>query len=604
VFEVRDQKREFIKRPGLYAVKQVVPVTPPAYIQGQGLTSFNSKLIPVINNTVYSVNPSTYAVTTVGSTSVSTSQSYFTKTFLDAYLFMHNKITAYLYSKAGAFTAIANNKVVDVSIDNGGLNYSQGITLTFSSGTATATPTVVDGSITAVKITDAGSGYVAAPTCTIVKPIDCTTASTGTKFYYDILVTSATGIYVGMTATGTGVSPTARVTNISGTTVTVDLSHTATVSGNVTFSDTGSNGVLTPSLNSFPSGPYVSGTVFLDNYVFIGDAPTNRIYNSKVGDPTSWGALDFISYEQTADTLVGIAKHLNYLIAFGASSFQLMYDASNATGSPLGVAQSYTSEVGCVDGDSIVATDNTVLWVGTSKAHGQSVYLMDGVAPVRISTDSIDRHLEMNDGGSMTAYCYKFSGHSLYILTLHESNMTHVYDISQKMWYSWTQYAMASSDQANPGTYIESYFRPTFYAEVGGTGYLLDDDTATLYTLRTDIYQDNGQPIYCRTVTDISDSGSTKRKFYGRLEIVGDKITGGVLQIRHTGDDYNTWSSYRSVDLGTARPQIYLGGSDRRRAWEFLCTSNVPLRLDGAEVDFRIGEMDQEQSVGGGRYRG
>jgi hypothetical protein len=27
------------------------------------------------------------------------------------------------------------------------------------------------------------------------------------------------------------------------------------------------------------------------------------------------------------------------------------------------------------------------------------------------------------------------------------------------------------------------------------------------------------------------------------------------------------------------------------------------LRLDTAEIDFRIGELDQEQSVGGGRYR-
>jgi hypothetical protein len=34
-----------------------------------------------------------------------------------------------------------------------------------------------------------------------------------------------------------------------------------------------------------------------------------------------------------------------------------------------------------------------------------------------------------------------------------------------------------------------------------------------------------------------------------------------------------------------------------------LCTSDVPLRLDVAEVDFRIGEMDQEQNQGGGGYR-
>ena len=75
------------------------------------------------------------------------------------------------------------------------------------------------------------------------------------------------------------------------------------------------------------------------------------------------------------------------------------------------------------------------------------------------------------------------------------------------------------------------------------------------------------------------------------------------MKVRHSGDDYNTWSSYRSIDLSASRSQIYLSGADRRRAWEFLVTDNVSLRLDAAEIDFRIGEMDQEQSVGGGRYR-
>jgi len=161
---------------------------------------------------------------------------------------------------------------------------------------------------------------------------------------------------------------------------------------------------------------------------------------------------------------------------------------------------------------------------------------------------------------------------------------------------------MQSSDQPNPGTYQESYFRPTFYAEVNSVPYVLDDDTATLYYFDVNTYQDNGQPIYCRTVTDIIDNGTTKRKFYGRLEIIGDKVA-GTMKVRHSGDDYNTWSSYRSIDLSASRSQIYLSGADRRRAWEFLVTDNVSLRLDAAEIDFRIGEMDQEQSVGGGRYR-
>ena len=600
-FETRDQKREFIKRPGLVSVAQVVPITPPAYSDSQGLSAFNNKLIAVISNSVYQVDPSGYAVTTVGTTSTSTSQSYFVRTFLDAYLFFHNKVNGYLLSKAGAYNTVVNDKISNISIDNPGLNYSSGITLSFSATAVAATVTVVNGNIDTVVITNAGTGLSSAGTCTINVPSPATPTGTGTIALFTIAVSSATGIYVGMYATGTGVAPNAKVTNINGTTITVDIAHTGAVSGTITFTDLGSNGVLTPSLNSFPDGPYVSGVVFLDNYVFIGTS-TNRIYNSALGDPTTWGALDYLTFEQTTDTLVGIAKHLNYLVAFGKVSTQFFYDQANPAGSPLGVAASYTSEVGCANGDSIVATSNTVLWVGTSKTFGRSVYIMDGVSAIRVSNANIDRHLEADGLSNVTAYCYTVNGHTLYILTLHNTNQTLVYDLTEKMWYTWTQYSMQSNDQPNPGTYQESYFRPTFYAEVGNVPYVLDDDTGTLYYFDVNTYQDNGQPIYCRTVTDIMDNGSTKRKFYGRLEIVGDKVA-ATMQIRHTGDDYNTWSSYRTVDLNASRSQVYLSGADRRRAWEFLCTGNVPLRLDSAEVDFRIGEMDQEQAVGGGRYR-
>ena len=607
VFESRDQKREYVKRPGLVLATQVVAI--PGMSTSQGLASYNSMAISVVNNTVYSTDPTTpYATTTVGTTSTSSSQSYFVKTFLDAYLFMHNKVNGYLYSNAGVFGAITNDKVVSISVDNEGLNYSTGITLSFSVVGVAATVTVVNGSISTVTITNPGTGLVVAPTCTINLPAAVTPTGTGTIAFFDIAVSSATGIYVGMAATGTGVAPNAVVTSIAGTTITVSLANTGAVSGTITFTDMGSNGVLTPKLCSFPVGPYVSGAVFLDNYVFIGTSSTvpitgNRIYNCNVGDPTSWDALSYLSFEQTADTLVGIVKHLNYLVAFGTNSTQFFYDAGNAVASPLGLAPSYTSEVGCASGDSIIASDNTVLWIGVTKTHGRSVYIMDGVSAVKVSTDSVDKHLEADNMSKVTAYCYKFNGHTCYILTLHNTNQTLVYDISQKMWYTWTQYALASDDQPNPGTYQESYFRPSFYAEVTGIPFCLDDDNANLYYLDTNTYQDNGQAIYCRTVTDIIDNGSTKRKFYGRLEIIGDKVA-GIMQIRHTGDDYNSWSNYRSVNLNASRSQVYLSGADRRRAWEFLCTSNVPLRLDGAEVDFRIGELDQEQSIGGGRYRG
>jgi hypothetical protein len=344
----------------------------------------------------------------------------------------------------------------------------------------------------------------------------------------------------------------------------------------------------------------VPGLVYLDGYYIVGDSQTNYLYNSNLSAPGTWTSTHIV-FSQTDDNLVGIGKHLNYLVAFGSQSAQFFYDSGNGvdgSASPLLPAQSYTMEIGCANGDSIVSTENTVFWVSLTQTHGRSIHLLDGVSPVRISTEDIDKILDGDDLSRVTAYSYKFYGHTLYILTLHHSNITLIYDMQTREWTQWTQFAPAASDQPNPGVYTESYFRPSFYTFAGTKAYVLDDDTGTLYYFDQSKYQDNNQPIYCRVVTKITDHGSTHRKFYGRMEVVGDKVSGGIMLVRHSGDDYQTWSNYRSVDLSASRSQIYLGGADRRRAWEFLSSSNVPLRLQFAELDYRLGEVDQEQNIG------
>ena len=613
VFETRDEKREFIKRPGLAFQLQLIywpiegqPPAPPPPWKSQGLAEYNGKLVSVIDNIVQTTTVEPIGIPVFsGATSSTSSQSYFARTFNDAYLFIQNTDEAYLLDKTNTVTQITNDRVYETRVDNGGMNYCQGSTnLIFSDISVTGACTIQNGSVVSVTMYNIGSGLVAAPTCTIDIADTVVIGIAGLIGSFTITVASALNLYVGMFVTGLGIAPNARVVGIGGVgglTVTLDLANVGGVGAFGTFEDKGFGAVLTPILTAFPDGPFVAGAVSMDNYLFIGTT-NNRIYNSAPGNPKSWGALDYISFEQTADQMVAICKHLNYIVAFGERSTQFFYDAGNTQGSPLAVSQSYTSEIGCAVGSSVVATDNTVLWIGISTIYGRSVFLMDGVTPVRVSTSNIERHLEADDLSKVNAFCHKYNGHLLYILTLNNTRKTLVYDLTEKMWYQWTQYAMATGDDPNPGTYYESYFRPLFYAEVRSKAYCLEDDTSNLYWIDTGTYADNAQHIYCRTVTDIADNGSTHRKFYGRLEIVGDKVA-GIMQIRHTGDDYNTWSTYREVNLNDPRAQIYLSGSDRRRAWEFLCTSDVPLRLDAAEIDFRIGEMDQEQGIGGGRYR-
>jgi len=332
--------------------------------------------------------------------------------------------------------------------------------------------------------------------------------------------------------------------------------------------------------------------VFIDSYVAVG-TPNGRIYTSNVGNPTIWNPLDYVTAEGEPDNSVGIAKHLNYVLNFGQWSTEFFYDAANTVGSPLSPAPSYRIEIGSINGNSIMQFEQSVIWVGVSKATGLGVYLIDGVTPVKVSTSYIDRILGNSNFQDINAYTFKFNGHMLYVLTMHDLNKTIVYDVNEKMWYQWTMWAVGDATSGIPGIYAEQYFRPNYFAGDGETFYFLDDDQGILYIMSDLVYNDAGAPIYYRSVTDLIDNGTTKRKFYQRVEIVGDKIP-ATINIRHTDDDYQSWSPYRTVNLNASRSQIYQTGEARRRAWEFLCTDNQPMRLDFAEVDFTIGGLDDD----------
>ena len=368
-----------------------------------------------------------------------------------------------------------------------------------------------------------------------------------------------------------------------------------------------------------PPLPYrlVPGIVYLDGYTFV-MTTGGRIYASSIEDPTAWNALDFITAEAEPDSGVGIVKHFNYLVAFGTWSTEFFADAGSNTftpgaGSPLLRQDSYRMEIGCADGGSIVKLEQSIMWVGKSKTHGKSVYILNGVSPIKVSTPAIERYLNSDQVTDIRAYTFKIEGHTFYVMTLHAIDLTFVYDVDEKMWYNWSfatvipdggtaiageaiaGVAVAGNTGFVPGSITEHYFHPTFFSEFHSGYYAMDDDSGAIYQLSPTVYNDSGNSIYWTTVTPLMDSGTTKRKFFRAIEVVGDKVT-GTMDVRFSDDDYNSWSTYRSVDLSADRSKLYQMGSSRRRAWQFYCTDNVPIRIQAAEISFDIGGMEVQQA--------
>jgi hypothetical protein len=623
-----------VKRPGLpYA-----GVTFGSGGKGQGLYTFKNKIIAVVNNIVYQTDGTT--TTTVGTLVGPYSPCFFAKTLNDVYLFIQKGDSAYTYDGT-TLVQLSSDKVAVVNIDTGGTGYISVPSVTFTapptgttatgtavmsggslltvhvdnagSGYTTATMTFSDpqitsgtkatailgisgGSITSITITNAGSGYTSPPIATItgdgvgahsdyctisgntVEGVTITNAGSGYVYAPSITIgnpwVANTAVTLNQQIFYNGQLFTVTVAGTTGSTGPTDTSGTAFSNGSATLVWAGIAATATALLNGFPtSSTVVPGAAYFDTYIFVMTSD-GKIWNSEPNNPNNWDALNFITAEAEPDQGVALAKHLNYLIAFGQWSTEFFYDAANTVGSPLLPNQTFRIEFGCANGDSVVEMEQTVVWVGVGQNTGRMVLMLDGTRPIQVSDASIERILNGSSLTNVRAYSLKVSGHYFYVLNLLDDNMTLVLDVKSKQWCIWTSYLDNKEDILDG----------VFYTSYNNKSYSLDNLDGKLYNISEESYSDDAGPIQFRIRTNLIDASSTKRKFIGRLEVVGDKI-GATLRVRHTDDDYNNWSQYRNVDLNANRSVLYQNGSFRRRAYEFFSTDDVPLRLQACEVD-------------------
>ena len=516
--------------------------------------------------------------------------------------------------------------ITSATMTSPGSGYTGTLTVNFAGTTASVTGSIASTTLTVTAVSSGGlytgmgitgTGVTAGTTITNQLTATGTAAATatfvsgGVSGGNTIVLSTVTNIAINQLVSGTGVPTNTVVNNITNTTVTLSNNLTAQAAGTYKFYTQGGVGTYTidPSqtvssttltgavttaatatanLNSFPSNP-VPGLVYLDGYVFAMDQ-TATIWQSDIENPTSWNALNYITAYNEPDQGVGIAKHINYLVAFKQWTTQFYYDNANAVGSVLSLNSSASLEIGCASGNSIQQLEETVIWMSTVKEGGRTISVLDGLRPTKVSTKAIEEFLNASDLSGVYSWIYKIAGHTFYGLVLTDQNVTLVYDFNEKEWHLWT-----TNKQYIGGT--ENYFECSYVTQFpfnSGNYYVLDAVNGLVFTLSEKNYVDPFGPITMRVVSHRNDIGTHDRKSDSSLTLHGDQIN-DVCQVRHADDDYNTWSAYRNIDLSLQKPILYNLGSYRRRVYEVLYTGSQPLRLAKIELDVsgNIGQQSE-----------
>ena len=146
--------------------------------------------------------------------------------------------------------------------------------------------------------------------------------------------------------------------------------------------------------------------------------------------------------------------------------------------------------------------EGSLFWISSAKDGGNSVYMMDNLKASQISTPPIDRLLQQADYTTVYSWCARVGGHRFYCVTLVNSNLSLVFDLTSRQWYQWTDY------QGNylpfiSSTYTVSDNQAIFQHATNGKMYELEITNTT----------DDGQTITFDVYTPNYDGGTRKRKY-------------------------------------------------------------------------------------------
>jgi hypothetical protein len=310
---------------------------------------------------------------------------------------------------------------------------------------------------------------------------------------------------------------------------------------------------------SDPDLPPVSDVGRLSSRFIYTVAGSDRFYWSEVDDAGNIDGLSFATAEGLADANVGLQVLNEDIYFFGANTVELWDPVEAET--PFAARQGNRYARGCAARDSIVQTDNAVVWVGDDRI----VYRADQV-PQRISTHGIETRLRKCAFISMvTAFCVSIEGHAFYVLNI-PGQGSFAYDESNQEWGEWASQGRAT-------------FRGQSAWTVAGTAYIGDADAGTVWAMTPGVFLDGTDPItFLASAFFPKTSGNMRCNNVVLQGARGVGLATGqgsdpIVEMRYSDDQGKTWSRWRPASLGK------MGDYTRRAVWTQLGLIREPGRL-------------------------
>ena len=328
----------------------------------------------------------------------------------------------------------------------------------------------------------------------------------------------------------------------------------------------------------FPASlTWIPSVVSIDGYVTLADKSSN-VWTATLNLPGTWpGNVGIAQLEP--DFPVALAKQISYLLCIKQFYTEAFYDAA-ATPWPYARVDGAKMNYGCIDGRTVCDVGGDVMWVAQTREGGGMVVLVTSLRATLVSTPSIERILRAADySGNVYSWAAKISGHRLYGVTIVNSNLTLVYDLTSQLWYQWTD---------TNGNYL-----PYSCATVGTKNDVVfqHESNGELYTTSVAVFNDNSELFSVDIYTPNFDGGTRRTKALTKLSLFGDQVNASSVQLRYSDDDYQTWTDAGTADLSTDDPFWVDLGSFKKRAFRLTHRADTAFRVEKAEPTISVGQL-------------
>lgn len=261
----------------------------------------------------------------------------------------------------------------------------------------------------------------------------------------------------------------------------IDLTIVDGVSGYVMNLTT--KAVVTIPDTNFPFG---CTTIAYINERYVAETPNSRIFTCSAQlDGTSWTPYLFATKEDYSDNIQALDVFNGLIILWGENKSIEFWQDIGLFPLPYQKVVGATQTWGLAAKFSRTVLGNTIAFLGKSPDGGVQVMRLNGVSPVRISTDDVENEIRKfsvySDAISLT---YTVNGHSFLQITFPSAQRTFLYDSNTNVW-----------SEAQTGLGVTGRHYANLGVSFNGKNYFSDTATGSVYQFDLDTYTDNGTQI-------------------------------------------------------------------------------------------------------------